>query len=84
MSQVEVLESLVKGKVSEWVLSATDCNSDSACFKSKVFRFSSSSNILKCTCALWFLRRDIFGIFANLHFCFSGPIPPSSLAISSR
>lgn len=33
MSQVEVLESLVKGKVSEWVLSATDCNSDSACFK---------------------------------------------------
>jgi len=33
ISQVKVFGSLVKGKISEWVLSATDGSSDTACFK---------------------------------------------------
>lgn len=33
MSQTKVFGSLVKGKSSEWVLSATDGSSDSTCFK---------------------------------------------------
>lgn len=33
MSQVKVFRNLVKGKISEWDLSATGGSSDSACFK---------------------------------------------------